>query len=96
MATSPMPDPSQQGGAPQGAPAPPPPQGGPQGAPPSQGQASGLQSLLAQWSQVAKQISASDPRLASGAEKVSQGIHEMQAALVMPPQPTPLSQQPQV
>jgi hypothetical protein len=51
--------------------------------------------LLAKWYQTAKQMAAADPRLASGAEKVSQGIQEMQTALVAPPQPTPMGQQPQ-
>jgi len=97
MATSGMPQPSPDqsaGASPSGAGAgaPPPPQGGAQ--PPSQGQASKLQELLAGWANVAKQMSASDPRLASGAEKVSQGILEMQTALVTPPQPTPTAQQP--
>lgn len=96
MATNGMPAPDQgQGGTPPGGPPPqPPPQGGSQ-QPPSQGQANDLQKLLANWYQVAKQMAASDPRLASGAEKISQGIQEMQTALVTPPQPTPLGQQPQ-
>ena len=103
MATSGMPMPDQQGqGSPQGGPSqpPPPPQGGAQQGPPSQGQppsggqANDLQKLLASWYQVAKQMAASDPRLASGAEKISQGIQEMQTALVTPPQPTPMGQQP--
>lgn len=72
-----------------------PQQGGASPAPPSQGQANDLQKLLANWYQVAKQMAASDPRLATGAEKVSQGIQEMQTALVTPPQPTPTAQQPQ-
>jgi hypothetical protein len=50
--------------------------------------------LLARWYQTAKQMASADPRLASGAEKVSQGIQEMQTALVAPPQPTPAGQQP--
>jgi hypothetical protein len=92
MATS-MPPSPDQSAAPQGGAPPPPPQGGSQGAP-SGGQANDLQKLLANWYQVAKQMAASDPRLASGAEKVSQGIQEMQTALVTPPQPTSTSQQP--
>lgn len=64
-----------------------------QGAP-SQGQANDLQMLLAQWYQAAKQMAAADPRLASGAEKVSQGIQEMQTALVTPPQSQPVGQNP--
>lgn len=91
-----MPDPSQQGAAP---PQPgggagagtPPPQGG---APPSGGQANDLQKLLANWYQVSKQMASSDPRLASGANKVAEGIQEMQTALVTPSQPTPVGQQP--
>jgi len=97
-----MPDQQGQGAAP-------PPQGGgapPQGGPPpdqgaqqpggaSQAPANPLQMLLAKWYQTAKQMAAADPRLASGAEKVSQGIQEMQTALVAPPQPTPMGQQPQ-
>ena len=104
MATSPQPMPQDQG---QGAGAPPPDQGAgaqPQGAPdqnapqqgpPSQAPANPMQMLLARWYQTAKQMAASDPRLASGAEKISQGIQEMQTALVSPPQPTPMGQQPQ-
>ncbi|HEX5426680.1 MAG TPA: hypothetical protein VFW94_24420 [Candidatus Acidoferrales bacterium] len=93
MATTPSP----MSGQSQGAPA----QGGgaPGGQPsaqqaPSQGQASDLQQLLANWFQVAKQMASADPRLASGAEKVAQGVQEMQTALVTPPQHTPLGQQP--
>lgn len=93
MATSPQPMPDQQG---QGAP---PPDAGGGGAPPqsgsSQAPANPLQMQLARWYQIVKQIAASDPRLASGAEKISQGIQEMQTALVSPPQPTPMGQQPQ-
>lgn len=63
-------------------------------APPSQGQASDIQQLLARWYQAAKQMGASDPRLASGANKVTQGIQEMQTALVTPQQQTPTNQQP--
>jgi hypothetical protein len=39
-------------------------------------------------------MAASDPRLASGAEKISQGIQEMQTALVTPSQPQPQGQNP--
>lgn len=99
MATMPQPTPDQQ---PQGG-ASPPPQGAPpdqgQGAapqaPPSQAPANPLQMLLARWYQTAKQMAASDPRLASAMEKVSQGIQEAQTALVSPQQPTPTGQQPQ-
>ncbi len=104
MATNPQPTPDQQGQAgppPQGG-APPqgaaPPAGGDQGAPPQggagQAPANPMQMLLARWYQTAKQMASADPRLASGAEKVSQGIQEMQTALVSPPQPTPMGQQP--
>ncbi len=93
MATMPTPSPaSGQGTAPPtgGAPG---PASSSQGAP-SQGQGNDLQTLLAQWYQAAKQMASADPRLASGAEKVSQGIQEMQTALVTPPQSTPVGQQP--
>ena len=97
MATAPQPTPDQQslgGPAPQGAPGQgAAPQGG-QGAS-SQAPASPLQMLLARWFQTAKQMAASDPRLASGMEKIAQGIQEAQTALVSPPQPTPMGQQPQ-
>ena len=94
MATTPMPDQSQGAAPPSGggAGASQPPAGG--GAPPQQGQANDLQKLLANWYNVAKQMASSDPRLASGANKVSEGIQEMQTALVTPSQPTPTSQQP--
>jgi hypothetical protein len=96
-----MPQDQQGAGAPpdQGAGAPPqgaaPDQGAQQPGTPSQAPANPLQMLLARWYQTAKQMAAADPRLASGAEKVSQGIQEMQTALVSPPQPTPIGQQPQ-
>ena len=81
-----------------GAPPPTPPDQGagapPQGAP-SQAPANQIQMLLARWYQVAKQMAASDPRLAAGMEKIAQGIQEAQTALVSPPQPTPMGQQPQ-
>ena len=62
--------------------------------PPSQAPANQMQMLLARWYQTVKQIAASDPRLAAGAEKIAQGIQDMQTALVSPPQPTPMGQQP--
>lgn len=97
MATSAPTMPGQgQGASPSGGPS-----GAPQGAPPdqsqgapSQGQADQLQKLLANWYNVAKQMAASDPRLAEGAELVSQGVQKMQTALVTPPQQTPIGQQP--
>jgi hypothetical protein len=99
MATTPtaMPDQQAQGAAPPaggGAPpqAPPPADAQQQQQPqaPSQAPGTDLQRLLAQWYQVVKQMAASDPRLAAGAEKVSQGIQD-----IPPPQPTPMAQQPQ-
>jgi hypothetical protein len=83
----------------------PPDQGGqqPNGQPPDQGQgqpssfqapANPLQMLLAKWFKVAEQMAAADPRLASGAQKVREGVQEMQTALVTPQQPTPMAQQP--
>lgn len=89
------PPPDQGAGAPPQGATPPPDQNTPQQGPPSQAPANPMQMLLARWYQTAKQMAASDPRLASGAEKVSQGIQEMQTALVSPPQPTPMGQQPQ-
>jgi hypothetical protein len=103
MATTPtsMPDqgatpPSPGGQGQGGAPPPPPDQGAPSTPPQSTGApANDMQMLLARWFQAAKQMASADPRLASGAQKVSEGIQEMQTALVTPPQPTPTSQQPQ-
>ncbi len=87
MATAPVtPDPSQGATPPAG--------GGAGAPPPSQGQANDLQKLLANWYQVSKQMASSDPRLASGANKVAEGIQEMQSAIVTPSQPTPVAQQP--
>ena len=95
-----MPDPQQQGSA-----TPPPDASGAASAPqggdgaqqpqPSSAPANPLQMLLARWYQTAKQIAASDPRLASGAGKVADGIQEMQTALVSPAQPSTPAQQPQ-
>ena len=95
-----MPDPQQQGSA-----TPPPdasgaassPQGGDgaQQPQPSSAPANPLQMLLARWYQTAKQMAASDPKLASGAGKVAEGIQEMQTALVSPAQPSTPAQQPQ-
>lgn len=98
MATSPTPDPSQS----QGSAAPPPDAGGAASAQGGDSQPSAssapanpLQMLLARWYQTAKQMAASDPRLASGAGKVADGIQEMQTALVSPQQPSSPSQSPQ-
>lgn len=77
----------------------------PGGAPPDQSQdqsqgqgtqapASDMQMLLARWYQAAKEMASADPRLASGAQKVAEGIQDMQQALVTPTQPTPVTQQP--
>lgn len=86
MATMPSSMPDQgSGGAAQPMGGTPSPSSPSQGAP-SQDQATSLQKLLADWYQAAKQMASADPRLASGAEKVSQGIQEMQTALVTPPQ----------
>jgi hypothetical protein len=97
MAAAPMPDPQQQQGS-----TPPPDAGGAASAPqggdggqqpsPSSAPANPLQMLLARWYQTAKQMAASDPRLASGAGKVSEGIQEMQTAMVSPSQPSSPSQ----
>lgn len=90
MAASPTPDPSQQ---PQGSAAPPDAGGGasPNAQPaPSSAPANPLQMLLAKWYATAKDMASSDPRLASGASKVSEGIQEMQTALISPQQqPSP-------
>jgi hypothetical protein len=103
MATPPMPDQGPQG-------APPPPQGGGAPPPPDQsGQQPGqgdqsssfqapanpIQVLLAKWSKVAEQMASADPRLAAGAQKVRDGIRDMQQAMITPQQPTPMGQQPQ-
>ena len=96
MATAPAPMPDQGaappnpmggGGAPDqgGQPAPPPSTSAP---------ANPMQMLLAKWFKAAKEMGAADPRLASGAQKVAEGVQEMQTALITPPQPTPPSQQP--
>ena len=53
-----------------------------------------MQQLLARWYQAAKQMASADPRLASGANKVAQGIQEMQTALVTPQRQTSPTQQP--
>jgi len=95
-----MPDPQQQGSA-----TPPPDASGAASAPqggdgaqqpqPSSAPANPMQMLLARWYQTAKQMAASDPRLASGAGKVADGIQEMQTAMVSPAQPSTPAQQPQ-
>lgn len=61
---------------------------------PSQAPANQLQMILAQWYRAATDMAQADPRLASGAQKVADGIREMQAAIVVPQQPTPTYQQP--
>jgi hypothetical protein len=100
MATPPMPQPDQgaQGAAPPqagGSPPATPDQGGQQDQSSFQAPANPIQVLLAKWSKVADQIAASDPRLAAGAQKVREGIRDMQQAMITPQQPTPLGQQPQ-
>jgi len=103
MATAPpMSDQGAQGAPPppQGGGAPPPDQNGQQ---PDQGQpqssfqapANPIQVLLAKWSKVAEQMASADPRLAAGAQKVREGVRDMQQAMITPQQPTPLGQQPQ-
>jgi hypothetical protein len=99
--TTPMPDPQTQGASPSPETSTPPtplPQSPDQGQQPqqptSQAPANQMQMLLAAWYQTSKQIAASDPRLASAMEKISQGIQEAQTVLVMPPQQTPTTQQP--
>ena len=96
-----MPDPQQS----QGSAAPPPDASGAASAPqggdgnqqpsPSSAPANPLQMLLAKWYQTAKQMAASDSRLASGMEKVADGVQEAQTALVSPAQPSTPAQQPQ-
>lgn len=61
---------------------------------PSQAPADKLQMLLADWYKTAQSMAQSYPQLSSGANKVQEGINEMQAALVTPPQSTPTYQQP--
>jgi hypothetical protein len=100
MAAQPMPqpDPGQQGAAPPAAAPPPAPD---QNAQPDQGQpsfqapANPIQVLLAKWSKVAEQMASADPRLSAGAQKVREGIRDMQQAMVTPQTPTSLGQQPQ-
>jgi hypothetical protein len=93
-----MPQPDQQQGAPPMGGGGSPDQGG-QPSPPAessfQAPANPLQILLAKWSKVAEQMASADPRLAAGAQKVREGIREMQTAMITPQQPTPLGQQPQ-
>jgi hypothetical protein len=100
MATAPMPqpDPGAQGAAPPqaGGSSPAPDQGGQQPDQSSfQAPANPIQVLLAKWSKVAESMASSDPRLAAGAQKVREGIRDMQQAMITPQQPTPLGQQPQ-
>ena len=93
MATSPYSSPDQgQGSAPQGGGASSAPDQGQQSG--AGGQANDMQMLLAKWYQAAKQMGASDPKLAAGAQKVAEGIQMMQTALITPSQPQPSSQQP--
>jgi|SRR5277367_285216 len=102
MATQPMPQPDQgQGAAPPTGDGSPPPDQGQQpnqgGQPQSsfQAPANPIQMLLAKWSKVAETMASADPRLAAGAQKVREGIRDMQQAMITPQQPTPLGQQPQ-
>jgi hypothetical protein len=96
VASSPMPDPSQQQSP---AAQPPPdagggasPDGGAQQPSPSSAPANPMQMLFARWYQTAKQMAASDPRLASAMGKVADAIQEAQTALVSPQQPQSPSQ----
>ncbi len=99
MATSPMQDQQTQGGIPPnvGGAASSPDQGSGGNAQPTptSAPANPLQMTLARWYQVAKDMARSDPRLASGASKVADGIQEMQTALISPPQTVSPNQQPQ-
>ena len=99
MAASPMPDPQQQqqGAPPDAGGASSSPQGGDGAAQPSPSSAPAnpIQMLFAKWYQTAKQMAASDPRIASAMGKVADGIQEAQTALVSPQQPQSPSQQPQ-
>lgn len=89
---SPPPPPDQTGQPPAQQPGQPPDQ---QQQPSSfQAPANPIQVLLAKWSKVAEQMSAADPRLAAGAQKVRDGIRDMQQAMITPQQPTPLAEQP--
>lgn len=81
MATTPQSDPSQGGGAPQGAPDP--SQGG--GAP-SQAPAPPEMMMLGNIVQALKQLAQSKPECASGIQKAVQGLNEAQSALVSSPQ----------
>lgn len=99
MAASPMPDPQQQQSP---AASPPPdagggasPDGGAQQPSPSSAPANPMQMLFAKWYQTAKQIAASDPRVAAGMQKVTDGIQEAQTAMVSPSQPASPAQNPQ-
>jgi hypothetical protein len=53
-----------------------------------------MQVLLAKWSKAAEEIASADPRLSAGAQKVREGIRDMQQAIITPQQPTPITQQP--
>ena len=94
MATSPMPQPDQsQGGPPQGGPPQPPPQGGGQ-QPPSQGPANQIQTLFGKWSLAAQEMAQAYPQIAAELNKIVQAIGEAQTKMIVPPQPTPNTQQP--
>lgn len=84
MATAPQPDPTQGGGAPQGAPSP----------QPSQAPANPQQVMLAQMYQVCKRLAQENPAMSAGMEKAAQGIQEAQTALVSQPQPQPAGNTP--
>lgn len=95
MAASPMPDPQQQ----QSPAAQPPPDAGGGNSPdggaqpsPSSAPANPMQMLFARWYQTAKQMAASDPRIAGAMGKVADAIQEAQTAIVSPQQPQSPSQ----
>ena len=94
MATTPQPDPTQNGGA--GAP----PDASPQGvapgggAPPSQAPANPTQIMLAKLYQACKALAAQNPVLSSGLAKAAQGIQEAQTAMLTTPAPQPAQQNP--
>lgn len=87
MASSPMSDPQQQGGA--GASGPP-----AAASAPSQAPASPEQMALAQMFQMCKRLSESNPVLSGGLQKAAAGIQEAQTAMVTQPQQQPATQNP--
>jgi hypothetical protein len=88
MATTPQPDPTTAGGAPDA--------GAPPAASsaPSQAPASPEQIMLAKLYQACKALAQQNPILSTGLQKAAQGIQEAQTALVTQPQPQPTAQNP--